>query len=83
MRFDPTHSANNEQAATAVTPRKPGVSMTNKMTPKEEHDFYADPDNQVLRGPARRRRGRSGTSPPTRQEQLAARPSPTAKPVDE
>ncbi len=30
--------------------------MTNKkMTRQEEHDFYADPENQTPRGPARRR----------------------------
>ena len=30
--------------------------MTNKkMTRQEEHDFYADPDNQTPQGPARRR----------------------------
>ncbi len=30
--------------------------MTNKkMTRREEHDFYADPENQIPQGPARRR----------------------------
>ena len=29
--------------------------MTTKMTPSEEHDFYADPKNQTPQGPARRR----------------------------
>ena len=30
--------------------------MTNKkMTRQEEHDFYADPENQTPQGPARRR----------------------------
>ncbi len=30
--------------------------MTNKkMTRQEEHDFYADPENQIPQGPARRR----------------------------
>jgi len=30
--------------------------MTNKkMTRQEEHDFYADPENQMPQGPARRR----------------------------
>ena len=28
---------------------------TKKMTRQEEHDFYADPDNQTPQGPARRR----------------------------
>lgn len=26
-----------------------------KMSPQEEHDFYAQPENQVPQGPARRR----------------------------
>ena len=29
--------------------------MTNKMTRQQEHDFYADPDNQTPQGPAQRR----------------------------
>ena len=29
--------------------------MTKKMTPTEEHDFYADPENQTPQGPAQRR----------------------------
>ena len=29
--------------------------MTKKMTRTEEHDFYADPENQTPQGPARRR----------------------------
>ena len=29
--------------------------MTNKMTRQEQHDFYADPDNQTPQGPPRRR----------------------------
>jgi hypothetical protein len=29
---------------------------TKKMTPQEEHDFYADPENQTPQGPPRRRR---------------------------
>ena len=28
--------------------------MTKKMTRTEEHDFYADPENQTAQGPARR-----------------------------
>lgn len=32
--------------------------MTNKMTRAEEHDFYADPKNQVPQGPARRRKSK-------------------------
>ena len=29
--------------------------MTKKMTRTEEHDFYANPENQTPQGPARRR----------------------------
>jgi hypothetical protein len=39
-------------------PRGPiqgGPMTTKKMTRQEEHDFYADPDNQTPQGPARRR----------------------------
>lgn len=32
--------------------------MTNKMTREEERDFYADPENQVPQGPARRRKSK-------------------------
>ncbi|MCP3938109.1 MAG: CopG family transcriptional regulator [Actinomycetia bacterium] len=32
--------------------------MTNKKTREEERDFYADPENQVPQGPARRRRAK-------------------------
>ena len=31
---------------------------TKKMTRQEEHDIYADPDNQTPQGPARRRRSK-------------------------
>jgi hypothetical protein len=33
-------------------------SMTSTMTPKEEHHFYANPDNQKFHGPARRRKSK-------------------------
>ena len=29
---------------------------TRRMTPQQEHDFYADPQNQTPQGPPRRRR---------------------------
>lgn len=29
--------------------------MSKQMTPQEEYEFYADPENQVPQGPARRR----------------------------
>jgi len=32
--------------------------MTNKMTRTEEHEFYAEPDNQTPQGPPRRRTAR-------------------------
>ncbi len=32
--------------------------MTKKMTPQEEHDFYAKPENQIPRGPGRRRKSK-------------------------
>ncbi|MFN3256202.1 MAG: CopG family transcriptional regulator [Ilumatobacter sp.] len=32
--------------------------MTKKMTPQEEYDFYAKPENQTLQGPARRRKSK-------------------------
>ncbi len=32
--------------------------MTKKMNRQDEHDFYADPENQTPQGPARRRRAR-------------------------
>ena len=31
------------------------MTTKKKMTPQEEHDFYADPDNQTPQGAARRR----------------------------
>ena len=31
---------------------------TKKMTPEEEHDFYAQPESQVPQGAARRRRSK-------------------------
>ena len=30
--------------------------MSEQMTPQEEYDFYADPENQTPQGPARRRK---------------------------
>ncbi len=50
--------------------------MTSKMTRREEHDFYADPDNQTVHGPARRRKpklpnptpGLSTAEQPTKRE---------------
>lgn len=40
--------------------------MTKRMTPDEEHAFYADPSNQVPRGPAVRRRAPLGDPVPVR-----------------
>jgi predicted HicB family RNase H-like nuclease len=43
----------------------------NQMTPEQERDFYADPDNQVPQGPPVRRRGRLSEPVPVRfPEQL-------------
>ena len=39
---------------------------TQKMTPNEEHDFYADPENQTPVGPAVRRRARLSEPVPVR-----------------
>lgn len=39
---------------------------TKKMTAQEEHDFYADPDNQTPVGPAVRRRARLSEPVPVR-----------------
>ena len=36
------------------------------MTPEQERDFYADPDNQVPQGPPVRRRGKLGEPVPVR-----------------
>ena len=43
--------------------------MTKKMTRTEEHDYYADPENQTPQGPARTprfeaHRARAGSLPP-------------------
>jgi hypothetical protein len=35
----------------------------NTMTPDEEYDFYAQPENQEPQGPSRRRRGARLTAP--------------------
>jgi predicted HicB family RNase H-like nuclease len=45
-----------------------------KMTPEQEHAFYADADNQAPQGPARRRRARLSEPVPVRlpPEVLAA-----------
>lgn len=43
--------------------------MTNKMTRAEEHDFYADPKNQVPQGPARRRKSKLTELVPVRFRQ--------------
>ena len=32
--------------------------MTKKMTRAQEHELYADPDNQIPQGPARRRKAK-------------------------
>jgi predicted HicB family RNase H-like nuclease len=40
--------------------------MNVKMTPDEEHEFYADPENQVPVGPAVRRRKRLSDPVPVR-----------------
>lgn len=37
-----------------------------KMTPQQEHDFYAQPENQVPDGPARRRREKLSEMVPVR-----------------
>lgn len=39
---------------------------TKKMTPVQEHDFYARPENQDPQGPARRRRPRLSEMVPVR-----------------
>ncbi len=39
---------------------------TKKMTRQEEHDFYADPDNQTPQGPARRRNSKLSELVPVR-----------------
>jgi len=36
----------------------PGGPMTKKVSRTEEHEFYADPDNQTPQGPARRRKAK-------------------------
>lgn len=40
--------------------------MTEPMTPDEEHEFYARPENQEPAGPPRRRRARLGAPVPVR-----------------
>lgn len=40
--------------------------MTKPMTPDEEHTFYADPANQMPKGPPVRRRGRLSAPVPVR-----------------
>jgi len=40
--------------------------MTKKMSPQEEYDFYADPKNQTLHGPPRRRRSKLTEMVPVR-----------------
>ncbi len=37
-----------------------------RMTRAQEHEFYADPDNQIPQGPARRRRARLTDPVPVR-----------------
>jgi hypothetical protein len=40
--------------------------MNEPMTPDEEHEFYARPENQEPAGPPRRRRARLGAPVPVR-----------------
>jgi predicted HicB family RNase H-like nuclease len=40
--------------------------MTDDMTPEQEREFYADPDNQVPQGPPVRRRGKLSEPVPVR-----------------
>lgn len=40
--------------------------MTKNMSREEEHEFYANPDNQIPEGPARRRRARLTEMVPVR-----------------
>jgi hypothetical protein len=40
--------------------------MTNRTTRQEEHDFYADPDNQMPQGLARRRNSKLSELVPVR-----------------
>jgi hypothetical protein len=40
--------------------------MNKKMNRREEHDFYADPENQTPQGPPRRRRARLTEMVPVR-----------------
>ena len=39
---------------------------TKKMTRQQEHDFYADPENQAPQGPPRRRKAKLTESVPVR-----------------
>jgi hypothetical protein len=50
-------------------PRRPirgGSMTTKKMTRREEHDFYADPENQTPQGPPRRRTSKLSELVPVR-----------------
>jgi predicted HicB family RNase H-like nuclease len=51
--------------------------MTDRMTPDEEYEFYARPENQQPQGPPRRRAGLSATVPvrfaPERLEEIRLR----------
>ena len=40
--------------------------MTKKMTRQEEHDFYAEPENQTPQGPPRRRKSKFSELVPVR-----------------
>jgi hypothetical protein len=40
--------------------------MTKKMSRQEEHEFYANPENQTPQGPAKRRRARLTEMVPVR-----------------
>jgi hypothetical protein len=51
-----------------------GESMTPRMTPHQEHDFYANRGNQTVHGPARRRKSKltDPTHPPNTPDRLTS-----------
>jgi hypothetical protein len=61
--------------------------MVTPMTPDEEYDFYARPENQEPQGPARRRDGTRPSSPepvqrpPEQPERSRRRPEPADRPL--
>ena len=47
-------------------PHTGGIAMTTEMTPDEEYEFYAKPENRELRGEPRRRKARLTAPIPVR-----------------